>query len=426
MKNLKKRFTIFISLQLSLILLAFSCNFIYSESLCPSYMDPNSRQCLNYLRDQLAKTNSNLSSIEKKLKNEQYQQLSLQEKINYINQQISETQKAIETLNIEIAANDIEITILSQEIKQKEDGISLLRQEISTLNESMNKRITESYKYSFITPFELFINVKDVNTLIRKLKYILETRTKDKDFLEQYNIKIQDLEVEEKLLADQQIQLQNVRNQNETEKSRLNEIRAELTQQVEEREILLKESKRREEQLIASFDANRKKQSAIDDEIMRYLQTNGNQMADYGWVTKGTWIGRMGGTPSACSTGYHLHFSIDRINSGKYDGYGEIDPWAGYLRKGPDWWAVGAGGWKYYYVRSGTMLLPLEGTVVLTQDYHSTSRKAIDIYSLSGHLADVYAATDGILSKGVDRCGDTYAVIKNSAMGIRTAYFHLE
>jgi len=86
-------------------------------------MDPNSRQCLNYLRDQLAKTNSNLSSIEKKLKSEQYQQLSLQEKINYINNQISETEKVIETLNIEIAANDIEISILSNEVKQKEDDI---------------------------------------------------------------------------------------------------------------------------------------------------------------------------------------------------------------------------------------------------------------------------------------------------------------
>ena len=32
------------------------------------------------------------------------------------------------------------------------------------------------------------------------------------------------------------------------------------------------------------------KQSAIDDEIMRYLQEHGDQMADYGWVTKGTWI----------------------------------------------------------------------------------------------------------------------------------------
>ena len=425
MNVLKKLLTILILLQLSLVLIIPSYNYAYSESMCPSYMDPNSKQCLNYLRDQLAKTNSNLSSIEKKLKNEDYQQLSLQEKINYINSQITETEKVIETLNIEIAANDIEISILSNEVKQKEDDISLLRQEITTLNESMNKRLTESYKYSLVTPLELFINMKDVDMFIRKLKYLLETRTKDKVFLEQHNTKVQELEEEEKILAEQQVQLQDVREQNETEKNKLNETRKELTTQLEEREKLLAESKKREDQLIASFDANRKKQSAIDDEIMRYLQEHGDQMADYGWVTKGTWIGRMGGTPSACSTGYHLHFAIDKIGSSYYDGYGQIDPWAGYLRKGPDWWRT-SGSWTYYYVRSGSMLLPLEGTVVLTQDHHSSSRKAIDIYSLSGHLADVYAATDGVLSKGTDRCGDTYAVIKNSTLGIRTAYYHLE
>ena len=257
MNVLKKLLTILILLQLSLVLIIPSYNYAYSESMCPSYMDPNSKQCLNYLRDQLAKTNSNLSSIEKKLKNEEYQQLSLQEKINYINSQITETEKVIETLNIEIAANDIEISILSNEVKQKEDDISLLRQEITTLNESMNKRLTESYKYSLVTPLELFINMKDVDMFIRKLKYLLETRTKDKVFLEQHNTKVQELEEEEKILAEQQVQLQDVREQNETEKNKLNETRKELTTQLEEREKLLAESKR-EDQLIASFDANRK------------------------------------------------------------------------------------------------------------------------------------------------------------------------
>jgi len=51
MNGLKKFLTILILLQLSLVLIIPSYNYAYSESMCPSYMDPNSRQCLNYLRD---------------------------------------------------------------------------------------------------------------------------------------------------------------------------------------------------------------------------------------------------------------------------------------------------------------------------------------------------------------------------------------
>jgi len=398
---------------------------VYADTLCPSYMDPDSRECLDYLRKQLSNINSQLSSIEKKLKAEEYAQLSLQEKIAYTTKQIAETERVIESLQIEIAAKDVEINIFSKEIKTKEDDISLLSQEINTLKETVNKRVTESYKFSFVTAFELFLDVRNIETVLRKTKYLLETREKDRLSLQQYNLKVEDLEEEELVLANQKLDLQKIRNENETEKERLVEQKKELDAQKSERTRLLAESQKREESLVASFEANRSKQAAIDDAIMKYIQEHGDQMANYGWVSKGTWIGRMGGAPNGCSTGYHIHFAIDRIGTSYYDGFGEIDPWAGYLRKGPDYWRMSLSGWKYYYVRSGTMGMPLGGTVVLTQDHHSSVRKAIDIYSLNGYGANVYAAMEGTLYKGKDRCGDTYAVVKHPN-GLRTAYYHLQ
>lgn len=400
--------------------------FVKAESLCPSYMDPDSRDCLNYLRKQLSSINSNLSTLEKNLQNEQYQQLSLRQKIDYITRQISETEKVIAVLRIEIAANDVEISLLSKEIQTKEDDLNLLNQEIKILKETVNKRISESYKFSFITPFEVLLNVKNFETILRKTKYLLETRAKDKISLAKFTLKTEDLEKEEDLLSIKKGELQQVRNSSEEEKLRLDEQKVQLDNQKAERTRLLAESEKKELELIASFEANRAKQASIDDAIMRYVQEHGDQMADYGWVKKGDWIGKMDGSPNGCSTGYHLHFSIDRIGSGLYEGFGQVDPWAGYLRKGPDFWRTSASGWKYYYIRSGSFGLPLAGSVVLTQDYHSSVRKAIDIYSLNGYGAEVYAAMEGNLYKSTDRCGDTYAVIKNVNTGLRTAYYHLQ
>lgn len=421
-RNIKK-ITILLSLTIFGLLLATPK--AYAETMCPSYMDPDSRECLDYLRKQLSNINSQLTTLEKKLKAEEYQQLSLQEKISYTTKQIAETEKVIESLKIEIAAKDVEINILSKEIKSKEDSINLLSQEINTLKETVNKRVTESYKYSFVTAFELFLDVRNVETFLRKTKYLLETRVQDKISLEKYNSKVVDLEDEELVLAQQKLDLQKIRNENETEKAKLDEQKTQLDSQKAEKTRLLAESQKREESLVASYEANRSKQSAIDDEIMRYIQEHGDQMANYGWVSKGTWIGRMGGKPNACSTGYHIHFAIDRIGSGYYDGFGQLDPWSGYLTKGPDYWRLSASGWKYYYIRSGSMRVPLGGDVVLTQDYHSSTRKAIDIYSLNGYGANVYAAMEGTLYKGTDRCGDTYAVVKHPN-GLRTAYYHLQ
>jgi len=52
-----------------------------------------------------------------------------------------------------------------------EEDIAVLEQEISILGNSVNKRVAESYKYSFIGPLELFLD-----TLDRRLKRYRDRR----------------------------------------------------------------------------------------------------------------------------------------------------------------------------------------------------------------------------------------------------------
>lgn len=418
---------------LIIILLSGYNRKVDAETLCPSNMPPESRECLDFLRKKLADVNKTQSSLSKKLANEQYQQLSLQEKITYITNQISESEKVIDTLHIEITAQDIEIKLLSKEIQEKEDDLSLLEQEINTLKETVNKRVTESYKYSYISPFELILDVKNFDEVLRRTKYLIETRSKDKSSLEQYSDKSVTLVEEEDLLAKQKAELQIKRNSIEEEKGRLISERNNLAAQKSEKDRLLAESLERGKQLLAQIDQFRNMQSSYDNAIMEYIANYGEKMAEYGWVTKGTWIGTVREGSSGCSTGTHLHFAIDTIGSNAWDGCGKLNTFgSGYLVKDSDYWWQSGSGWYYYYVKSGSMRVPLGGNVILTGTTHyakgscTSPRYAIDITSTLWTNIPVYAAMDGNLKKGVDSCGDQYAVIENPDTGIRTSYFHMK
>jgi chromosome segregation ATPase len=300
---------------------------IDSASLCPSNMNPDSVECLDYLRKKLSDINSKQGSIQNKLKDEEYQQLSLQDKLEYISTQMEQTQKVIDTLEVEIATQDVEINILAKEIQDTEDNLSVLKQEIYTLENNLNTRITESYKYSFISPFELFLQSRDMDFLLRRTKYLLETREKEKEYLNDYNTKLYEVEKEEIKLTDEKANLQKKRNDVEIEKANLLNEKKVLDSQKAEKNRLLAESEKREKEMLATLDTLRTQQSSLDNAIMEYIANNGNKMANYGWVTKGTWIGRLRNGPnSVCSTGTHLHFSIDYMNSGAWHGCGKVNP----------------------------------------------------------------------------------------------------
>ena len=185
--------------------------------------------------------------LQKKLKNEDYQQLSLSEKLKYITTEIAQTENVINTLGIEVLAQDIEIKILADEIEIKENDISLLNQEINILEQTVNERVTQSYKFSHDSPFEYLFDVKNLDSILRKVKYLIETRINDKNSLNQYSVKMDSLEDEELILASKKAELQKKRNELEEEKERLVEEKAYLDQQQIEKNNLLAESKRREE-----------------------------------------------------------------------------------------------------------------------------------------------------------------------------------
>lgn len=287
-------------------------------SACPESMDTLERY--NCLQKESEKLEQNQSSIQKKLNNEDYQQLSLNEKIKYINGQVAQAENVINALHLEILTQDIEINLLAKETQEMEDSLSILKQEMSLLQETVNKRVTESYKYSYVGFLELIMDIKNIDTVLRKTKYLIETRAKDKSALEQYNEKMTSLEDEETLLAQKKAELQLKRNDVEMEKVKLVEEKKNLDSQKAIQSSLLAESERRERQLRSQLETlsqiKLETDKVISDVAYKLLQEGklGNGAPVVGGVSV---IGRQGHT--GCSFGSHLHFEIREANGARVD-----------------------------------------------------------------------------------------------------------
>jgi len=369
MKNLKKIFTITISV----IFLFIVSKDIRAAEACPESMPAMDRYLC--LQKQLSKLESNQSNLQKKLKNEDYQQLTLNEKLKYIDTQIQQTESVIETLGIEIAAKDIEINMLNEEVTAKENDLSTLRQEINALEQTVGERVIQSYKYSHVGPFEVLLDFRGFDNVIRKLKYLLETRTNDKNSLAAYADKKDLLEKEQAVLTAQQIELQNKRAEVEEEKHRLAEEKKYLDEQKAEKQRLLAESQRREEAYRKEIAETTAMISQIDEMISDVVIQlfNSNQLGNGSKVSAGTVIGFQGHT--GCAFGSHLHFEIRNKKDVKQD--------PSLYLGGGEYWSL---------VTSAKYLAPMRGARI-TQKY-KTNHRAWDMVS----------TTDG------DQSGSTYTV----------------
>ena len=426
MSGIKKIFLTILLIFFSGISFCFLSSYVdekvYAESSCPSSMDPDSRECFDYLQEQLKRLKKEESNMQSKIADVEYQKMSLSEKISYIAGQISQTEQRIKEIQLQVAASNVQIKLYEKSIKEKEDDISLLKQEVDVLEESTTKRITEVYKSSYIGMLELIFDSKNFSSILRKTKYLAVTRSQDRESIEEYSAKVNDLEDEEILLAETKIELEKTRNEIEKEKEELADSMSDLDRQKSEREELLQEAYAAEKTLLQALRNNKDQQAALDAQVMAYINSHMDEMVEGGAVAAGSLIGYVYNGTSACSTGAHLHFGVNSSSSGNF--YANVDIFAnGLLRTDGPSGIVGWDGWEWPNVVSGAYVVPIGSNAIMSQDNHDGA--AIDLIKQTNTGGSpVYAAAAGTLWRGLDQCNQNYIIITHPN-GYRTIYVHL-
>jgi hypothetical protein len=431
---------------MGILVLFLSLNFtytkVYAEDLCPGIPD-DSQECLEYLQNEYDQLQGEKSNLQKRLEAEEYQQLSLGEKINYLSKQISQSEKLIASKEVEINTQTVEIYLLEKDIQKKEDSIAVMKQEISVLEESVSQRIEESYKYSFIGTLEIFLDGGDFGSILRKTKYLIETREKDKIALVEMNDRVGELRAEELALADEKKSLEEKRYQLEEDRTQLVTDKKELDVQKAEYNKLLTESKLKSAEYEAKINSLTKAAAEIDNAVAKLILQlyNTGKLGDGTHVGRGDVIGIDGHT--GCAYGTHLHYVVYKNN----------------VIQNPLNYLTGT-----YYLSSGFFHVPMSGAV-LTQGYrppNNPSHYAIDMistnsgnqsgekycvhegelkcdvsfencswnpsswFNLRGEGAPVRASDDGTVFYYTDWYGGKYAVLIHDDEIYKTLYLHLK
>lgn len=419
------------------LITTFNSKEVSAQIKCPQHMDPNSLDCYYYIKNELTKINQQKNHVQKELKGIEYQKLSIEEKIQYTNNLIAQTENEIKKLQLEISATDIEIKMLEKEIKQREDDISMLKTEVGILSSTVNDRITEIYKYSFINQFEFLLDFKNISEILRRVKYLKMTRTQDRAILGKYTAKTITLIQEEDILNIKKGEFEEKREKVDKEKIELGEQKLSLDAQRKERETLLSHVKTREVRLAAELKILKDRES----EATNFLSALAMQNFNSGTIPANTPVkagvsvlGYQGHT--GYSFGSHLHFELWR--GGK-----RVDPIGlGYFR----------GGTIYGKLYNGSAKVPLGEGAILTQNYNGnhhaidmvggfsggeyTLQKAIVCYNfppipagykgkLNGEGTPIKPIKDGkVTSVQTDKCGGKYVIVDHGD-GETSLYLHL-
>ncbi len=407
-----------------------------NNDICP----PNKtlEQCYDELNNRMKDLERQAQRTTESLSAERYNQLTLNERIAYTNRKIQESEIEIKRIEIEIETKNVEIRMMEREIEETQNKIVSVRQEAQKLEASISKRLSLSYKYLFMNPLELLVQAQDLDHLLRKMRYLIDTRRSDKELLAEMNNKGIVLDTEERVLGRTKLDLEKARIDVEDKKTDLFNEKQNLARQKSEQTRLLAISEQKE----ASYEEQLTRIEAAQNQVTQQISAIIRQMYERGQIAvdrpvkRGDVIGFQGYT--GFTYGSHLHLEVYNSNGSR------VNPFS-----------VGhfTGGSLGVLVGSGSYHQPLDGGV-LTQSFHSV-HPAIDLqsqthgdqtgdqyygaeirclgmvrragyYNRRGTGAPVRAITDGYVSKVyTDVCGGKYVVLKHDDGG-SSLYLHLQ
>jgi len=346
---------------------------------------------------------------------EQYQ--NLETEIEEIETKLNDLSKQKTTLASQISYMDGQIKVTSLKINQTEEQIKALTEKIGRLEVSLdylanllNRRIVETYKKADVEVLALFFSSGRFSDFINRYKYLKVIQANDRKL-------IYAMETTRTNYDDQ-------RKEEEELKEKLEKQQALLARQKKDKEYLLEVTRSDEKRYQEILATKRAEQQAL----LSILAGEGD-VAEIGPVSAGETIATYISGASACSSGTHLHFEVQK------DGHHQ--PPANYLRN----ISLNFEENVVPFTPGGSWDWPIIEPVRVTQEYGETFwtrqgwlwynfHTGIDIVSGSSDSPGprtVKAVQNGTLYRGSVPCGGRtlkYARV-DQADGIQTFYVHV-
>jgi hypothetical protein len=414
-----------------------------NDDICPDNMTLD--QCYSYLTKKIADLDKQSKIVSGNLSAEKYNQLTLNQQIDYTKRKIAEAELEIQKTEIELETKNVEIRMIERDIEETQNNVATVKQESTKLEASISKRLSISYKYSLMNPLELLVKSQDFDTLLRKMKYLIETRKNDKILLSEMQNKSVVLDAEERVLGKSKLDLEKARIEVEEKKTYLFNQKEFLASQQTEHARLLAPSKQRESSYTATLSEIEKMQNEAINQIaaiIRLMYERGQIAVDMP-VKRGDIVGAQGYT--GYTYGSHLHLVVYNTNGQSVNPFS-----AGYLTGG-NIYGNPVGSANYHYPVDGGILTQswwfkssLEKHLAIDVQSHTYGdqsggkyygaaiscyglpTRAPGYYNTRGTGAPVRALADGKISKiQTDACGGKYVIIEHDD-GNSSLYLHLQ
>ena len=346
-------------------------------------------------------------------------------------QKIDEAQKSEVTLSNTISILNGQISVQELQIEQTQAEISKLErqiQELSTRIEGLNvsldqlttvmvKRVGEQYKKRYTNPFLSLISRISLSRAVSEYEYLKRARIQTVDAMHRAESQRQTYDQQRALKEEAQTLLEQKRAQLQAQQNK-------LTQQRKEQEYLLTETRNNESRYQKELASTLAELEAIQSIIAgRGSETKVKE------VNQGDGIASIIPSPSACSTGAHLHFEVVKDSADR-------DP-SGYLKGIDAEWSNQPDG---PFGFSGSWEWPVNNAARITQGYGMTyyarvyrayggqRHTGIDMVSKDNGNYQVKAVKPGSLYRGSIACGGgtlRYVRVEHKEDGISTYYLHV-
>jgi septal ring factor EnvC (AmiA/AmiB activator) len=266
-------------------------------SLLPAQQTESAEARVNAQRDELARIRAERDELEKKMSGLQNTAHEIRDEVNLLDKQHDATARMVKSLDQQMIAITDEVQTTTNDLQKSEREASMKRT-------VLQRRLIEIYKRGPLYSAEVLFSAQSVGQLVARYKYLHLLALRDKGLVHRLDELHSKIESQQIQLVRLQNSVAENRSQKEREAARLADLEKEQaknlvrvqedTKRTKARLAELEKSEARLNNLIASFEAERRRASGRGAVALAPSSIRTTDIGRLDWPVNGTFLYRFG------------------------------------------------------------------------------------------------------------------------------------